>query len=114
MEDTIFHKIIRREIPAEIVREDDELIAIRDINPVAPVHVLVIPKKTIPGISSAAQGDAELLGKLLLTAKELATQLGVADTGYRLVVNNGWHAQQTVNQLHIHLIGGRQFSWPPG
>lgn len=114
MDDTVFHKIIRREIPATILKETDELIAIRDINPVAPVHVLVIPKKTLSGVSAAEESDALLLGKLLLAAHEVAAELNIAETGYRLVINHGWHGQQTVPQLHVHIIGGRQCSWPPG
>jgi histidine triad (HIT) family protein len=112
--DTIFHKIIRREIPADIVYEDAELIAFRDINPVSPVHILVIPKKTIPSLSSAAAEDQALLGKMLLCCCEIARTLGIDQSGYRVIINNGEEAGQAVFQLHMHLVGGRKFAWPPG
>ncbi|MFN8389277.1 MAG: histidine triad nucleotide-binding protein [Bdellovibrionota bacterium] len=114
MSDTIFHKIIRKEIPAEMLHEDEHCIAIRDIHPVGPVHILVIPKKTLPGLSDAQSDDKELLGHLLLTATKLAQSEGLTAAGYRVVVNSGEDGGQTVGQLHIHLVGGRAFGWPPG
>ena len=114
MSDTIFHRIIRKEIPATFVKETEDYICINDITPQCPVHVLIIPKKTLLNINSAHIGDAELLGKLLLGAKEIAELLDVAKSGYRLVINNGPEGGQTVDQLHIHLLAGRQQDWPPG
>ncbi len=111
--DTIFGKIIRREIPADIVYEDDLCLAFRDITPQAPVHILVIPKKPIPQIELAESGDHALLGHLLLIVKKVAAQVGLTN-GYRVVINNGNDGGQTVNHLHLHLLGGRQLSWPPG
>jgi histidine triad (HIT) family protein len=113
MTDTLFQKIIDREIPAEIVYEDELSMAFKDINPVAPNHILIIPKKHIPKISDAELGDKDLLGHLMYVAGEVARELGVEDA-FRLVVNNGAEAQQTVFHLHIHLIAGRPFKWPPG
>jgi histidine triad (HIT) family protein len=114
MANTIFHKIIRREIPATIIKETDDYIAINDIAPKSPVHVLVIPKKTLKNIDAAQEEDAELLGKLLLAAKEIAAETGIQENGYRLVINVGPDGGQTVDQLHLHLLGGRQQGWPPG
>lgn len=111
---TLFEKIVARQIPAGIVYEDDRVIAIKDINPQAPVHVLIVPKKVIPRIAGATADDQEVLGYLLLKAAELARQLGVEQTGYRLVINNGPHAGESVPHLHCHIIGGRQMAWPPG
>jgi len=111
--DTLFSKIIDRKIPADIVFEDDLCLAFRDINPQAPTHILIIPKKPIPKIADASQADQQLLGHLLLTANRIATDLGLAGA-YRLVVNNGADAGQTVFHLHIHLLAGRTFNWPPG
>jgi histidine triad (HIT) family protein len=104
--DTIFQKIIDKELPADIIYEDDKSLVFRDINPVAPTHLLIIPKKQI-------KEDQDLLGHLFLVAGEVARQLGIQDA-FRLVVNNGAGAQQTVFHLHIHLIAEREFSWPPG
>lgn len=112
-QDTLFSKIIRREIPADIVYEDDMALAFKDINPQAPVHILVIPKKPIPKLADAVPEDHALMGHLLLTAKRVAEQAGVGD-GYRLVINNGEEAGQSVFHLHIHILGGRQMQWPPG
>ncbi len=113
-EDTIFAKIIRREIPADIVYEDDLALAFRDINPQAPVHVLVIPKRPIPRLSDAnPDTDQDLLGHLLLTVKTVAAQLGL-QKGYRVVINNGNDGGQTVSHLHLHILGGRFMTWPPG
>ena len=113
MSDTIFQKIIDKELPADIVYEDDSCLAFKDINPVAPVHVLIIPKKKIEKISDSNQEDKELLGHLFLVAGDIAKDLGIEEA-FRLVVNNGAGAQQTVFHLHIHLIAGREFQWPPG
>jgi histidine triad (HIT) family protein len=110
---TLFEKIIAREIPAKIVHEDDHCIAIHDIQPQAPVHVLVIPKRPIPRLAAAAPGDEALLGHLLLTAQALAKQLNLA-AGFRIVINNGPHGGESVPHLHVHLLGGRQLIWPPG
>ena len=113
MSETIFQKIIDKELPADIVYEDDSCLAFKDINPVAPIHILVIPKKRIDKISDSNTEDKELLGHLFLVAGNIARDLGIEDA-FRLVVNNGAGAQQTVFHLHIHLIAGREFSWPPG
>lgn len=112
--DTIFGKIIRKEIPADIVYEDDLCLAFKDITPQAPTHVLVIPKKTIPTLANASPEDKELMGHLLLTIKAIADQLGLTDTGYRVVINTGNDGGQTVFHLHMHLLGGRALQWPPG
>ncbi len=114
VEETIFSKIIRKEIPATIVYESDKVLAFRDIYPKAPVHILVIPKKVISGVSSARPEDKELLGELLLVAAELATKEGIDKSGYRLVVNDGKDAGQAVDHLHVHILGGREMEWPPG
>ena len=111
---TLFQKIIDREIPAKIAHEDELCIAIHDINPQAPVHVLVIPKKPIPRIGEAAAADQAVLGHLLLTAGTLAKKLGVAESGYRLVINNGRDGGESVPHLHVHLLGRRPLAWPPG
>jgi histidine triad (HIT) family protein len=111
---TIFARIIDREIPADIVYEDDQALAFRDINPAAPTHVLVIPKKPIVRLSLAEADDAALLGHLLWVCAEVARQEGLADDGYRVVTNNGAHGGQSVDHLHFHVLGGRQMSWPPG
>jgi histidine triad (HIT) family protein len=110
---TIFGKIIRREIPADIVYEDEHCLAFRDINPQAPVHVLIVPKKEIATLADAAEEDQALLGHLLLAANRIARQLGV-EQAFRLVVNNGAQAGQSVFHLHLHLLSGRPFRWPPG
>lgn len=114
MEDTIFHKIIRKEIPAEIVYEDDQVAAIQDINPVSPTHLLIVPKKTLPSLREAQEDDKQLLGHMLLVVSKLARERGLSEDGYRVVINAGENACQSVFQLHMHLLGGRSFSWPPG
>ena len=113
MKDTIFQKIIDKELPADIIYEDELALVFKDINPVAPTHLLIIPKKQIEKISDAEDQDKELLGHLLLVAGKVARDLGI-DEAFRLVVNNGAGAQQTVFHLHIHLIAEREFTWPPG
>ena len=114
MSDTIFSKIIRREIPADIVYEDDLVLAFKDIAPQAPTHILVIPKKPIPKLSEAKAEDTALLGHLMLKAKDIAADAGLAKGGYRLVMNNGEGVGQTVFHLHVHILGGRPMAWPPG
>lgn len=111
---TLFERIAAGEIPARVVRKDDDVLAIRDINPQAPVHILVVPRKPIPRIGLAGEDDAELLGKLLLAAREIAREEGIEESGYRLVINNGPHAGESVPHLHVHLLGGRPMDWPPG
>ena len=113
MADTLFSKIINREIPANIVYEDDLCLAFRDIAPEAPVHILLIPKQPIVKISDATEADQSLLGHLLLRAGDIAKEQGYGDA-FRLVVNNGAAAGQTVFHLHIHILAGREFSWPAG
>lgn len=111
--ETIFSKIIRREIPANIVYEDDLALAFTDVNPQAPVHILVIPKKPLAKLADAESQDHALLGHLLLTVKRVAEAAGL-DNGYRVVINNGVDGGQTVYHLHLHILGGRQMAWPPG
>ena len=114
MSKTLFEKIIAREIPAAIVYEDDSVLAFRDINPQAPTHVLIIPKKPIPRMTEATAGDQATLGHLLLKAGEVAAQLGLKQSGFRLVFNNGPDAGEAVPHLHCHILGGRKMNWPPG
>jgi histidine triad (HIT) family protein len=111
---TLFERIVAREIPAEIVYEDELVIAIRDIKPQAPVHILLIPKKRIQRIADAGVDEQSLLGHLLLKAPVVARKAGIADTGFRLVINNGRDAGETVPHLHCHILGGRPLGWPPG
>ncbi len=110
---TLFQKIIDRQIPADIVYEDEQCLAFRDIHPQAPTHILIIPKKAIPSLAQAAAEDQALLGHLLLVARDLAASLQLAD-GYRTVMNCGRDGGQTVDHLHVHLLGGRSLGWPPG
>jgi histidine triad (HIT) family protein len=112
--DTIFSKIMRKEIPAQIVFESETVVAFRDINPQAPVHVLIVPRKLLKDVSAAEQDDRALLGDLVLAARQVAAQEGLAGKGYRLVINNGKDAGQEVPHLHVHLLGGRKMGWPPG
>jgi histidine triad (HIT) family protein len=111
---TLFEKIASREIPARIVYEDDQVVAFHDINPQAPVHVLVVPRQPISRIGEARPEDRQVLGHLLLKTAEVARLLGLDATGYRLVFNNGRDAGEAVPHLHCHLLGGRALSWPPG
>jgi histidine triad (HIT) family protein len=113
MSDCLFCKIASGDIPATIVHQDDELVAFRDISPQAPVHILLIPRKHVASINEAADEDRALLGRMLLTARDLATKEGVSD-GYRLVNNCGASAGQSVFHIHLHLLGGRPMGWPPG
>ncbi|PZR79028.1 MAG: histidine triad nucleotide-binding protein [Chthoniobacterales bacterium] len=110
---TIFEKIIAREVPAEILLENNQLIAFRDVNPQAPVHVLIVPKRVLPRLGDATSADRELLGELLLAAAELAKKLGLKN-GFRVVINSGPDAGESVPHLHVHLLGQRQLGWPPG
>jgi histidine triad (HIT) family protein len=114
MSKTLFEKIIAREIPAQIEYEDDKVLAFRDIKPQAPVHVLIVPKKPIARIGEAKPEDHQVLGHLLIKAAEVAANLGLEQSGYRLVFNNGPHAGEAVPHLHCHILGGRPMNWPPG
>lgn len=111
---TLFEKIIEREIPARIAHEDEHCLAFHDINPQAPVHVLVVPKRVIPRVGAATAADQAVLGHLVLAAGEVARKLGVAGTGYRVVINHGRDGGETVPHLHLHVLGGRPLAWPPG
>uniref|UniRef100_A0AC34FD60 HIT domain-containing protein n=1 Tax=Panagrolaimus sp. ES5 TaxID=591445 RepID=A0AC34FD60_9BILA len=112
-EDTIFGKIIRKEIPAKIIFEDEHILAFHDVSPQAPTHFLVIPKKRIDMLENATDEDEAILGKLLLGARKAAKELGLSE-GYRVVINNGKHGCQSVHHIHLHILGGRQLGWPPG
>ena len=111
---TIFDRIIARVIPPQIVHETDELIAFLDVRPQAPVHVLIVPKRCIVRLGEATGNDAELLGQLLAATPEVAKKVGVAETGFRIVINSGRDAGESVPHLHVHLLGGRGLGWPPG
>lgn len=113
-EKTLFEKICDKEIPATIVYEDDRCVAFRDISPQAPLHLLIIPRKAIPRVGRAEAEDEALLGHLLLTAARVARSEGIAESGYRLVINNGPDGGEAVPHLHVHLLGGRPLKWPPG
>ena len=110
---TIFERIAAREIPAKIIWEDEDAIAFHDVNPQAPAHVLIVPKRVIPRLADASDGDREVLGKLLLVARDLAKKLDLSG-GYRVVINNGPDAGESVPHLHVHLLGKRALAWPPG
>jgi histidine triad (HIT) family protein len=114
MSKTIFEKIIARELPARIVYEDELVVAFHDARPVAPTHVLLVPKKPIPRLAAAVPEDQHLLGYLMLKAAEVAHLLGLKETGYRLVINNGRDGGESVPHLHCHILGGRPMTWPPG
>jgi len=111
---TIFKKIIDKEIPADIVYEDDKCLAFKDIDPKAPVHILIIPKKEITSMAEVTQSDEQLIGHLFVKASQIAKDLGISESGYRLVANTNKEGGQEVYHLHIHLLGGRQMTWPPG
>ncbi|MFC7337031.1 histidine triad nucleotide-binding protein [Haloferula chungangensis] len=113
-EKTLFEKICDREIPASIVHEDDLCLCFKDISPQAPVHYLVIPRKPIPRVAEADASDQAVLGHLLLTASKVAKSEGFAESGFRLVINNGPDGGEAVPHLHVHLLAGRQLQWPPG
>lgn len=114
MNKTLFQRIADREIPAEILFEDDQCVAFRDVNPQAPTHVLVIPRRPIASLEKLADSDAPLLAHLWLVIRDVARQLGIAEDGYRVVVNCGIDGGQTVDHLHFHILGGRSLDWPPG
>ena len=114
MSDTLFGKIVAGEIPADIVYEDDDVLAFRDVAPQAPTHILVIPRRPIPTLNDLEPGDAELVGKLFLAAKKIAAAEGIEQAGYRTVINCNAAAGQTIYHLHLHLLGGRPMQWPPG
>ena len=114
MSECIFCRIVAGEIPAEIVFQDERVIAFRDINPAAPVHCLIIPKRHIPTLNDLAEGDEQLLGHMYRAAASLAKELGIAEPGYRTVLNCNADAGQTVFHIHLHLLGGRALHWPPG
>ena len=111
---TIFEKIAAREIPARIAFEDDDVIAFHDVNPQAPVHLLIVPKRVISRLAETNESDQALLGRLLLTAAKVARDLGVSESGYRVVINSGPDAGESVPHLHLHLLGKRALAWPPG
>jgi len=113
MSESIFTKIIKREIPANIIYEDDDVIAFNDINPKAPIHILIVPKKQIPTLNDLNEDDAELIGKVILRAKEIAKNLGIAERGYRLIFNCNDEGGQSVFHIHCHLIGGKKLGWSP-
>ena len=114
MSKTIFEKIVAREIPADIVYEDELVLAFRDIKPQAPVHALIVPRKPIPRLAEATPEDHRVIGHLLLKAAEVAAKLGLRQSGYRLVINNGPDGGESVPHLHCHILGGRHMTWPPG
>ncbi len=114
MSGCLFCKIVSKEIPAQVVHENDHVVAFRDVRPVAPTHVLVIPKKHIVGMHEATREDVTTIGEVFLAARDVAEKLGLHETGYRVVANNGADAGQSVYHLHVHVLGGRPMAWPPG
>ena len=114
MAKTIFQKIIDRELPAKIVFEDKDIIAFLDVNPVAPIHILIVPKKIITSINDIEDQDRDLIGRMFLVAKDLAKEYKISENGFRTVFNTNDDGGQTVYHLHLHLLGGRKMSWPPG
>lgn len=112
--DCLFCKIAAKQIPSNVVYEDEHVVAFHDINPQAPVHVVIVPRRHIASLAAAESTDVELLGRVVYTARVVAEQLGIASTGYRVVNNCGVHGQQTVQHIHFHVLGGRQLNWPPG
>jgi len=113
-EKTLFQRIMDGELPGDIVYEDEQCVVLRDINPQAPVHLLIIPRKPIPSLNEVTEEDAPLIGHLFVVARQMAEREGITRTGYRTVFNTGPDAQQSVYHLHLHLLGGRKFTWPPG
>jgi histidine triad (HIT) family protein len=111
---TLFEKIANHEIPAKIIHEDGELVAFHDINPQAPYHIVIIPRRAIASINDVTERDAELVGKMIVLARSLAEKFGMSESGYRLVFNCGPDAGQSVDHIHLHLLGGRAMKWPPG
>ena len=111
---SLFTKIINREIPADIIYENDEIIAFNDINPQAPIHILIVPKKEISTINDINEEDRALIGEMFITAKKIAKDLKIDESGYRTIFNCNEHGGQTVDHIHLHLLGGRQLGWPPG
>ena len=114
MSSTLFEKICAGEIPADIVYQDDQCVCFRDIGPQAPTHLLLVPRKPIPRLSLADEGDATLLGHMMLAAGKIARSLGIDESGFRLVINNGPDAGEAVPHLHMHILAGRKLEWPPG
>jgi len=113
-EETVFSQIIEKKKPAEIIYEDEEVVAFKDINPQAPVHVLIVPRKPIPKLTDAEESDAAVLGKMVMIARKIAKDFGLDDGGFRLLMNEGKNGGQTIYHLHFHLLGGRRLMWPPG
>lgn len=113
-EECLFCRIVDKQVPSDIVYEDEHVVAFRDINPQAPTHFLVIPRRHIPSLAAVAEEDIEVLGRLQYVASHLAKEHGFSDDGYRTVINCGPHGQQTVFHIHLHVLGGRQLNWPPG
>ena len=113
-EDCLFCRIVAGDIPCDEVYSDEDVLAFRDINPAAPVHILIIPKRHIASVAEADDGDEALMGRLLLRANMIAEREGLAEEGYRYVINTGGHGGQTVFHVHLHILGGRQMVWPPG
>jgi histidine triad (HIT) family protein len=111
---SIFNKIINREIPAKIVFEDEQCLAFRDVNPQAPTHILLIPKREIPSMNEVTDADASLMGHLMAVVPKIAKAEGISEKGYRVVINTNAHAGQTVPHVHLHILGGRAMQWPPG
>ncbi len=112
MADCVFCKIVKKELPSEVVYEDERILAFRDVNPVAPLHLLIIPKKHIASVNHLAEEDKELIGEMFFLAQKIAREQGIAESGYRLAFNVGRNAGQTIDHLHLHLIGGKQLPWP--
>lgn len=113
-EESIFSQIINKKKPAEIIYEDEEVVAFKDINPQAPVHILIVPRKPISKLTAADDTDTQVLGKMVMVAKKIATDFGLDDDGFRLLMNEGKNGGQTIYHLHFHLLGGRRLMWPPG
>ncbi len=114
MSDCLFCRIVAGEVPAKVVHQDDEVVAFRDIDPKAPTHVLLVPRRHIPSLRETADADAALLGRMIMIARDLAVREGIDGSGYRVVINSGPQAGQSVFHVHVHLLGGRAMAWPPG